>query len=289
MDKKGPHQASYQSVLERANIFMPKRKHQPGYFNELRQILQKPRPELQIIQQGDFLDFCQKIEEVKSEHQLSKDITSPLLGLLPPDTVRAPNCLINGLRKFRPDIKDAKPNVYDSHPYGLVDDMVETDLKILIQPDSSEQGIAPNNFVELKGPGGSWRTGMNQILHYGALGSRAMHELLNYGEDKPVFDGVPVPRAFSTLYCSQVVFFHAHHVEPGPNLEPYYYTTCIDIMTPALSKDDYIATLSATRNLAAHEQRYARKLSEKQTRPRSTSKPGAPSNAPNSRPRSGSG
>ena len=49
--------------------------------------------------------------------------------------------------------------------------------------------VAPNLFLEAKGPGGAAHVARRQACLDGAYGARAMHSLQSYGKEEPVYDG----------------------------------------------------------------------------------------------------
>ncbi|KZF24942.1 hypothetical protein L228DRAFT_258441 [Xylona heveae TC161] len=48
--------------------------------------------------------------------------------------------------------------------------------------------IAPNFYLEVKGPGGANSVALNQAVYNGALGARAIHSVHQHGRDEIVWD-----------------------------------------------------------------------------------------------------
>ncbi|KAI9163575.1 hypothetical protein HJFPF1_05192 [Paramyrothecium foliicola] len=70
--------------------------------------------------------------------------------------------------------------------------------------------MAPNVFLTVKGPHGTSMTAINQTRYDGALGSRAMHSLRNYGVGEPAYDSKP--DAFSFTFSNGLLRGYAHHM-----------------------------------------------------------------------------
>jgi len=67
---------------------------------------------------------------------------------------------------------------------------VRTHLDGYIIPSTSNKRPAvPNHLTEVKGLSGGSDVLRRQATYAGAIGARAMHEVQNYGNDQPVYDG----------------------------------------------------------------------------------------------------
>ena len=70
--------------------------------------------------------------------------------------------------------------------------------------------MAPNFFLEVKGPDGNAAVATRQARYDGAIGSRAMHSLQNYGREEPQYDGKAY--TFSSAYHNGLLQLFVHHV-----------------------------------------------------------------------------
>ncbi|CAG9946340.1 unnamed protein product [Clonostachys rosea f. rosea IK726] len=87
--------------------------------------------------------------------------------------------------------------------------------------------IAPNYFIEVKGPDGKAAVAIRQVRYDGAVGSRAMHSLQNYGADEPQYDGKVY--TYSSTYHDGTLKMYAHHVTaPMEGSRPEYHMTQVD-------------------------------------------------------------
>ncbi|KAK7408620.1 hypothetical protein QQX98_009184, partial [Neonectria punicea] len=122
-----------------------------------------------------------------------------------------------------------KPDIY----YGAYPEQLarsaRNELAGHIMPSTMlDKPMAPNFFMEVKGPDGKAAVATRQARYDGAVGSRAMHSLQNYGAEEPQYDGKA--HAFSSTYHNGQLQLFAHHVtapttEGGP---PEYHMTQVD-------------------------------------------------------------
>jgi hypothetical protein len=85
---------------------------------------------------------------------------------------------------FSPGTSKPEPDYYDGAFRKDIDKTVLIELESSI--DLTKQytaGVAPNFFLEVKGPNGNPRKAMLQACHYGAYGARAMQALRTYGQE----------------------------------------------------------------------------------------------------------
>ncbi|KAM3499050.1 hypothetical protein MY11210_009638 [Beauveria gryllotalpidicola] len=126
------------------------------------------------------------------------------------------------------------------------------DLSKLVIPTSHGRApVIPNFFIEAKAPRGGADVAKRQACLDGAVGSRAMHSLQNYGEkDEPVYDGNS--RTFSSTYHAGTgtLQLYAHHVT-GPTVDgeqPEYHMTQIRTFGMTDTRETFIVGATALRN-----------------------------------------
>ena len=142
------------------------------------------------------------------------------------------------------------PDFFDGAWAGDVDKRVREDLDKIIVP-SKKVGVplAPNFFLEAKGPGGTIDVAVAQAVLDGAHGARIMHALQNYLVDEPVYDGNAY--AFTSTLLGGYLNLYAHHITApiGPGQRPDQHTT--QLKAYALTGDDdvWLEGTGAFRNL----------------------------------------
>ncbi len=141
------------------------------------------------------------------------------------------------------------PDFFDGTHPEAVDRRVREDLdKIIIPNKKVGVPVAPNFFLEAKGPGGTLEVAEGQAILDGAHGALIMHALQNYLVDKPMYDGKAY--AFTSTLLGGYLTLYAHHLAPPtkPGQGPAYYAT--QIKAYALRDDEiYSEGRGAFRNL----------------------------------------
>lgn len=108
--------------------------------------------------------------------------------------------------------------------------------------------MAPNFFMEVKGPDGSAAVATRQARYDGAIGSRAMHSLQNYGKEEPVYDNNAY--TFSSSYHDGYLKLYAHY-RTAPTTEgarPEYHMTQLDTWGLTGNIDTFRRGTTALRN-----------------------------------------
>ena len=83
--------------------------------------------------------------------------------------------------------------------------------------------IAPNFFLEAKGPDGTAAVAKRQAVYDGALGARGMQSLQSYGKNEPVYDNNAY--TITSIYSDGTLkFYTTHPARPaGPHDRPEYF------------------------------------------------------------------
>ncbi len=156
-------------------------------------------------------------------------------------------------------IAHAKPDVYYGADPDEVHDTVCDALGRYIDPSAVfDAPLAPNFFVEVKAPLGSWGVVKRQARYDGAIGCRAMHSLQNFGANnsRPRFDSRPT--AFSAIYRNGGLHLFAHHVTAPDDSDrnggtaagrPQYHMTPLLAYALTDSPETFTDGVEAFRNL----------------------------------------
>lgn len=148
-------------------------------------------------------------------------------------------------------IAPAQPSMYYGADSGQLSPSIRNELDRHIVP-SADRPLAPNLFLECKGPTGHMDVATRQVRYDGALGARAMHSLQNYGAEEPVYDGNAY--AFSSIYHTGTLKLYAHHAT-APTASrpsrgrPEYHTTQLGAFALTGSRDAFVEGVTAFRNL----------------------------------------
>jgi hypothetical protein len=111
-----------------------------------------------------------------------------------------------------------------------------------------DKPMAPNFFMEVKGPIGSPAVAARQARYDGAFGARAMHALQNYGKNELEYDGSAY--VFSSTYHDGMLKLYAHHMTAStePDGQPEYHMTQVDAWAMTGNVDDFRRGATAFRN-----------------------------------------
>jgi hypothetical protein len=125
-----------------------------------------------------------------------------------------------------------------------------------------DKPIAPNFFLQVKGPYGSIAIARRQARYDGAIGARAMHSLQNYSNDGLVFDSKAY--TFSSTYCSGQLVLYAHHVTAPitPRGWPQYHMTKLRGFELTDTRETFIEGVTAFRNARDLADRYRQEFIE---------------------------
>lgn len=142
-----------------------------------------------------------------------------------------------------------KPDIYYGAVPEQLDATIRNELGHHIVPSTAvDKPIAPNFFLEAKGPDGFVAVMMRQARYDGAVGARAMYSLQNYGEEEPVYDGKPY--IYSLTYHDGILKMYAHHATaPATSSLPEYHMT--QLVTHALTnkRETFVEGATVFRNV----------------------------------------
>ncbi|KAM0424959.1 hypothetical protein ACHAPT_009760 [Fusarium lateritium] len=129
---------------------------------------------------------------------------------------------------------------------------------LIIPTKRSDATVAPNFFLEVKGPSGNPMVARRQAGYDGAYGARAMDALYNNGRPYPTYDGNP--RVFSSTYNSSVgtLQLYAHHTT-APTAEggrPEYHMTQVGSYALTNDRETFVQGATAFRNARLMAERH---------------------------------
>ncbi|KZL69354.1 glyoxylate reductase [Colletotrichum incanum] len=221
-------------------------------LTEIMSTLAKPRPSLSPSQFSDgvFKTFRQCNARAKDEDDVLANVIPTILGSSQMTEPSARNTTFGNLEPLTDGtIAPPKPDIYyGAHPEVLFRS-VRNELGHHIVPSSmQDKPMAPNFFVEVKGPDGSVAVATRQARYDGAVGSRAMDSLQNYGRAETQYDGQVY--TFSSTYHDGMLKIYAHHsTEPttsgGP---PEYHMTQVDAFAMSGNREGFVRGATAFRN-----------------------------------------
>lgn len=222
-------------------------------LEEIKATLAVPRLSLSPskFSDGAFKAFQERNDQAKDEDDVLANVIPTILG--PSQASR--NCARNtAFANLEPltdgTIAAPKPDIY----YGAYPEQLarpaRNELAGHIMPSTMlDKPMAPNSFMEVKGPDGSLAVATRQARYDGAVGSRAMHSLQNYGVEEPQYDGKV--HTFSSIYHGGQLQLYAHHLtapttEGGP---PEYHMTQVNGWQMTGNRNTFVEGAGALRNM----------------------------------------
>jgi hypothetical protein len=200
----------------------------PANFEATRQTLKVPRDSLSpsVVPETAFEDF-QDRNATKSEGTMMRTVVPLVAG--DADILNEGHLPFTNLASITGNTTvNPVPDFFDGAHPEAVHKRVREDLDEIIIPNKKVgTPIAPNFFLEAKGPGGSIEVAVRQAVLNGAHGALIMHALQNYLSDEPVYDGNAY--AFTSTLLDGYLKFYAHHMAAPATFGqgPVYYTTLL--------------------------------------------------------------
>ena len=257
--KSTPYDGNFENHLTDHHV-RPIYLSQEPNLEEVRKAMAIPRPSLSLSKLSGraFKTFRETQERAKDEADVQANVIPTIIG--PSDNAHpiGRTTLFSNLEPLiDAPLVLAKPDIYyGSYPEEL-SRTVRNELGHRLIPGSiQDKPLAPNFFLEVKGPMGKLTVAKRQARYYGAIGARAIHSLQNYRENKPLYNGKPY--AFSSIYCGSSLQLYAHHVT-APETEGGllgYHMTMIDGWEMTGNIDSFRRGATAFRNLRDLAKRY---------------------------------
>ncbi|EER39904.1 conserved hypothetical protein [Histoplasma capsulatum H143] len=233
----------------------------PNNMEEILERLAQPRPSLSPskFSDGDFRKFKRADAQASKE----KPVTTSVIPILEGD-ISDHKC-VGGDYPFgnlAPLTDGTLALARLDHFYGArpeqLDRRIRQDLNRQIIPSTQDDlPMAPNFFLEAKGPDGSLAVATRQACYDGALGARGMDALQSYRQDEPISDNNTYTLT-STYHGGQLKMYATHIGKPDdPNSRPEYFMTQLNGWCMTGNLDTFRQGASAYRNARdwAKEQR----------------------------------
>ncbi len=262
--RSSAYDTNFEQHLIDHNIFPPFYKlpdgrmvPKPANFEEIRQAIRAPRASLSpsIIPEPAFENF-QLRSTTKSEGTVMRSIIPGLAGDLDiPNEGHLPFTNLDSITDNT--TVNPIPDFFDGALPGAVDKQVRDDLNNIIIPTKhATVPVAPNLFLEAKGPGGTGDVALRQAILNGGHGTIMMHTLDNYLIEQPVYNGNAY--TFTATLVDGTLKLYAHHLAPPsrPEQRPAIYTTQLKAYALTGDRDVWLEGTAAFRTLRVVAKRY---------------------------------
>ncbi|KAF3770680.1 hypothetical protein M406DRAFT_336294 [Cryphonectria parasitica EP155] len=224
-------------------------------LTEIKAALANPRPSLSPSRFPDdaFETFQNDNARAKDESDVCKYVLPVIAGPWKDNYPSAENMAFLNLEPLTDGtIAAAKPDIaLGARPEQLNPD-IRRELQYHIVPSTStDRIIAPNFFLEAKGPDGSAAVMMRQARYNGAVGARAMHSLQNYDREELVYDGNAY--TYTTTYHggTGTLQLYAHHATAPatPEGQPEFHMNQLRGFIMTDTRERFVEGATAYRNL----------------------------------------
>jgi len=201
----------------------------PNNWEDINRRLSQPRPSLSPSKFSEeaYEKFIRADAHAFKERQIAESVIPVIEG-----NIRDAKCISGGIPFTNLDhltngtLAPGNPDRYYGARPEQLDRRVRTDLSGHIIPSTQHDlPIAPNFFLEVKGPDGSAAVAKRQASYDGALGARGIQSLKSYGQDESLYDN-HADTIISIYHDGTLKMYTSHPSQPtSRGGRPEYYTT----------------------------------------------------------------
>ncbi|KAF2803001.1 uncharacterized protein BDZ99DRAFT_178900 [Mytilinidion resinicola] len=236
---------------------------EPNNWEDINQILARPRPSLSQFSNKDFKEFKRADHYARKEKQVSELVLPIIEGKIADARCRSGGVPFTNLDPLTDGtLTPGNPDVYYGARPEQLTQKVLNELGGYITPLTQHNlPIVPNFFLAAKGPDESYAVTERQACYNGALGARGLHSLQSYGRDERRDEPVSDNNAYtitSLYYGGALKIYTSHPAQPtSPRGQPEYHMNQINTWGMTGNVDTFRQGATAYRNARdwAKEQR----------------------------------
>ncbi|CRG82659.1 hypothetical protein PISL3812_00003 [Talaromyces islandicus] len=200
----------------------------PNNWKDIKERLARHRPSLSPSRFTD--EAHEKFVRADAHAFKEKQITESVIPVIEGDNGDA-RCVAGGVpfnnlgQLTDVTLVSGNPDRYYGARPEQLDRRIRDELYAEIIPSTqNDLPMAPNYFLEVKGPDGSASVAKRQACYDGALGARGIHSLQTYGEGEPTYDNNAYTLT-SIYHNGQLQMFTSHPSKSATSNRPEYYLT----------------------------------------------------------------
>lgn len=224
---------------------------EPDNVDEILEALARPRASLSPSRftPDDFRRFSRADSNAFKERQVTRNVIPTIEGDVADGRCVAVDLAFANLDHLTDGtLVPGNPDLcYGARPEQL-GRRVHKELGGHIMPSTQEDlPIAPNFFLEVKGPDGSTSVAKRQLFYDMALGARGIHTLQSYRNADAAYDN----RAYTlgcTYHDGTLKMYASHPIQPVPGGQPGFVTTQIKAWSLSGDADTFRQGVAAFRN-----------------------------------------
>ncbi|KAI0400469.1 hypothetical protein F4802DRAFT_584711 [Xylaria palmicola] len=256
----GPYDRAFQQLLIDYGVYPNRYEHADGEalpppenLEEIRQAMVKPRPSLSLsrFSREDFEQFERADAHALKEAQVMSTVIPIIEGVVRDGSWVAGQVPFTNLEDPTGGLLvPGNPDRYYGALPAQLDRQVRTQLGKHIVPSTQHNlPVAPNFFLNTKGPDGSLAVAKNQACYEGALGARGMNSLQTYGD--PELDSDNKAYTLTSIYHGGTLTIYASYLLPqagGLGMRREYAMTQVNAYALAGNIENFRIGVSAYRN-----------------------------------------
>lgn len=232
-------------------VYLDNRAQKPYNIEEIKERLAQPRHRLSPskFSQKSFDKFQHSAYKAKDEDDIMIDVIPVIHGNQKKHFFARTTKFGNLDPLMAGSAVAPNPDLY----YGARPDQLNRNIrdqlnKHIIPSTMEDKPIAPNFFLEVKGPDGLAAVAQRQACYDGAIGARGMLSLQVYGLDKITYDNC-ASTITSTYYDGMLKMYTTHITSPtGANKSPEYHMTLLGAWALIGSREHFQQGAAAFRN-----------------------------------------
>lgn len=204
---------------------------EPDNLDEIVEALRQRRRSLSPTRfsKDDFRKFQRAEGRAFNESVVTRSVIPIIEGDINHGDVMNANVSFENLNHLTDgSLVSAQPDLYYGSQPATLHRKVRRNLHNYVVPSTQEElPIAPNFFLEIKGPAGTLSVASRQAAYCGVLGERGILQLHSYGHVVPVYDNKA--HTITAIYSSGNLKLYAiHAVRRGPPApRPEYFITLV--------------------------------------------------------------
>lgn len=252
--KSSAYGKDFERHLGDHGVYLNNRISKPAKAQEIQSRLARKRASLSPsrLSEHAFESFQRKNEDIVFESDAMATLIPLICGNA--DIPNKHNALFTELRHITNEkAVKPKPDFFDGARLQDLSQDLRNDQNLqstVIPTKHPGVPVAPNFFLEAKGPDGNASVAQRQACFDGTHGARTMHALQNFGQPRPAYDGNAY--AYSSTYNAGTgtLQLYAHHatVPSIADGRPEYHMTQLKAYALTNDRETFIQGASAFRN-----------------------------------------
>lgn len=247
-----PYDRGFEQNLIDHGVYLDNRAQTPENWEEINKRLANQRPSLSPskFSESAFKAFRASDFRAKDEDDIMIDVVPVITGVPQDKHFSARNTIFGNLEPLTDgNICPAKPDLYYGSRPEQLDRRVRDKLGgYIILSTMEDKPMAPNFYLEVKGPDGSLAVAGRQACYDGAIGARGVQSLQSFSQKTLIYDNNAYTIT-STYHGGTLKMYTTHVTAPaGPGKPPEYQMDQLGAWALTGSREQFRQGATAFRN-----------------------------------------